>query len=277
MIYAIHTDKGIVKKVNQDSALVKKASTDGGEILFSVVCDGMGGAVDGELASAEVVEAMQEWFSADLPFIISEGLSAGKLKKSLNDKIIAEDEAISEYCVRRKYDCGTTLTGIFLCAGRFLCVNVGDSRVYRIRGGKAELLTHDHTVVQDMLDSGEIKEEDLGFLAYSKAAVQQMIDSGKLTEAQAHAYTMRSVLSQCIGVEGDVNPEYTEGTYAKDDIFLLCSDGFRHKLTAQEIADAFPIGEMRNEKRIKRCAVRAVEENIRRGERDNITVVVIRT
>ena len=277
MIYAVHTDKGTVKKMNQDSALVKKAATEHGDILFAVVCDGMGGLSYGELASAETVEALQEWFSADLPCIAAEGLSTGKLKRSLNDRIIAEDETITEFS-KKFEDCGTTLTGIFLCAGRFLCVNVGDSRVYRIRGERIELLTHDHSAVQDMIDREEITEDQIcTLLLRDHPAVMDMINKGMVTEKQAKAYKMRSVLTQCIGVEGDVVPAYTEGTYEKDDIFLLCSDGFRHKLTPREIVGFFPLREMRNEKRIKRCAVRAVEENIRRGEKDNITVRAIRT
>lgn len=251
MLYTVHSDKGIVKKVNQDSAMVKKAVAGKNEILFAVVCDGMGGLCNGEVASAEVVEAMQDWFMEDLPELVRDGLTTGGLRSSLNRRIVAEDEKITAFS-RAIGDCGTTLTGLFLCAGRYLCVNVGDSRIYRIRDGVAVLLTHDQTVVQ------------------------QMIDNGEITQEQALSHRMKNVLLQCVGVEGDVVPDYTAGRYEKDDVFILCSDGFRHKITGEEMAGFFPISEMRNEKKMKRAAVRAVETVIGRGERDNITVVVIR-
>ena len=252
MLYAVHTDIGNVKKVNQDSAVIKKASTEKGEIMFAAVCDGMGGLRNGEIASAEVAEALSEWFTAQLPLLVSEGITSERLKESLNDVILAQDEKISAFS-RKCGDCGTTLAGIFLCGGRYMCVNVGDSRIYMIRGGQMRLLTHDQTVVQRMIDSGEITKE------------------------QALTHKMRSVLLQCIGVEGDVVPDYTEGTYEKGDTFLVCSDGFVHKVREEELPGFFPAQEMRNEKRMRRAAVIAVEENMKRGERDNITVVVLRT
>lgn len=251
MLYTVHSDRGIVKKVNQDSAMVKKAVAGKHEMVFAVVCDGMGGLCNGEVASAEVVDAMQDWFVKDLPGLVMAGLTTRSLKNSLNRRIVAEDGKITAFS-RALGDCGTTLTGLFLCMGRYLCVNVGDSRIYRIRDGRTELLTHDQTVVQQMLDNGEITQE------------------------QALTHRMKNVLLQCIGVEGDVVPDYTEGSYEKDDIFLLCSDGFRHMLSGEEMAGFFPVSEMRNEKKMKRAAVRAVETAIGRGERDNITVVVIR-
>lgn len=275
MQYAVHSDRGNVKKVNQDSAMVRKAMAGKSEVLFAVICDGMGGLSNGEVASADVVGAMEEWFSTDLPYIAEKGLNAERLKRSMNDRIIAEDELIAEYS-RRLGDCGTTLTGVFLCAGRFLCVNVGDSRVYRIREQNTELLTHDQTVVQQMLDGGEISQDEAVILSYEKKEVQDMIDGKKLTPAQIRAYRMKNVLLQCIGVEGDVVPDYTEGTYEKGDVFVLCSDGFRHKLSEEEIAGYFSDADMKNEKKMKRAAVQAVEENMRRGERDNITVIVIK-
>lgn len=259
MLHAIHSDKGRYKKVNQDSALVKKADTENGEVLFSIVCDGMGGLNDGELASAEVITALQDWFLNDLPLIMSEGVTPGRLKESLTARIVEEDEKLTAYSdmiIKKdstKKGCGTTLTGAFLCAGHFLCVNVGDSRVYKISGKETELLTHDQTLVQ------------------------QMVDSGDITEKEALTHKMRSTLLQCIGVEGDVVPVYTEGTYKDGDLFLLCSDGFRHKLEEREFPAFFPEQEMTDKKRMKRCCVRAVDEAIARGERDNVTVVIIRT
>lgn len=251
MLYVIHTDIGSVKKVNQDSALFKMASTEQGEILLAAVCDGMGGLNNGEVASAEVARAFSRWFSDDLPVIATRGISGKELKTEINRVIIDQDEMICRYS-RQVGDCGTTFAALLLCGGRYLCVNVGDSRIYRIRGESIRQLTHDQTVVQQMLDSGEILDE----------------------EAKTHK--MRNVLLQCIGVEGDVSPEYVEGLCAEDDVFVLCTDGFRHNLSHKEILDFFRPEKMDSENAMKHAAVQAVEENKRRGEQDNITVIVIR-
>ena len=252
MICVSHTETGNVKKVNQDSILVRKAVAKGEEIVFAAVCDGMGGLKNGELASAEVTEALSGWFMSELPFIVSAGLTKKSLTKSLNTVILSQDEKI-EYFSEKYGDCGTTLAGVLLCGGRFLTVNVGDSRVYKISEDGIDLLTHDQTVVQRMLDNGEIQP------------------------AEAENHKMRSVLLQCIGVEGDVVPVYTDGTYEEGDIFVICSDGFRHKISGEEIMEYFLPYEMKNEKTMKKAAKEAVDENMRRRERDNISVVVIKT
>ena len=252
MLYAVHTDKGNVKKVNQDSIVVKKAVTENGEMLLAAVCDGMGGLSYGEIASGEAAEQLSEWFNNDLPYLVATGLTTDKLKNSLNEMIAGLDEKIVAFS-RQYSDCGTTLAGIYLYNGRYLCVNIGDSRVYRITADSIRQLTHDQTVVQQMLDNNEITKE------------------------QAKTHKMRSMLLQCIGVEGDVVPKYRDGTYEEGDVFLLCSDGFRHELEAKEICRIFRPKKMTDEASMKEAAKKAVRKNMQRGERDNISVVVIRT
>ena len=251
MLYTIYTDKGSVKTVNQDSALFKMAATEQGGIIFAAVCDGMGGLTNGEVASSEVARAFSRWFSDDLPVLATKGLTAKDLKTELNRVIIEQDDMICGYS-RQFGDCGTTLSGLMLCGGRYLTVNVGDSRIYRISGDMITQLTHDQSVVQKMLDNGEIMDE----------------------EAKTHR--MRNVLLQCIGVEGDVAPEYTEGICMENDVFVLCTDGFRHMLSAEEIRDYFLPERMESVDDMRHAAHLAVEENKKRGEQDNITVVVIR-
>lgn len=253
MISAAYTDVGIIKKVNQDSLVIKEAKINGKEIAFAAVCDGMGGLRDGEIASGEAVAALSAWFSSDLPELMKGSTTSMDIRKSLNSVIIALDEKIERYSYMYG-DCGTTLSGILLYNGMYMTVNVGDSRVYRINeDGKACRLTHDQTVVQQKLDAGEITEE------------------------QALCHPGQNVLLQCIGAGNDVVPVYTEGSYEDKSVFIICSDGFRHKLREDEFSTYFMPNSMRNERGMLKAAKKAVEENKKRRERDNITVIIIKT
>ena len=152
MYHAICSDRGTVKKINQDSALYKQASTGIGDLMLAAVCDGMGGLRNGEVASSEMIKAIATWFDHQLPLLVEEGITDDALIESLNRLIINEDEKITEYG-EVNGECGTTLSAVIACGSRYLCVNIGDSRVYRITDCGILQLTHDQTVVQQLIDS----------------------------------------------------------------------------------------------------------------------------
>lgn len=252
MLSAVYTDIGIEKKVNQDSCLLKEAVTAQGTILFAAVCDGMGGLKNGEVASACVVEELRSWFENDLSVLTYNGFTAEDVKKSLNRVIIMADKKIRSYG-RDNGACGTTLSGVLLAKNRYLTVNVGDSRVYRIDSDSPHQLTHDQTLAQRRVDEGEITQEEA------------LTDDGQ------------NILLQCIGWGAEVVPSYTEGMYRDRSVFLLCSDGFRHRLTAEEIKNLFLPEKMDSETRMKRALRTGVETAMKRKENDNITAIVINT
>ena len=248
---SVVSDIGSVKKVNQDAALYKEAETEDGPIVFAAVCDGMGGLHDGEVASASVITSLGKWFEGVLPGIMRKGFGYKDIIRSLNRVVVSEDEAITAYG-EDVGDCGTTLAGILIYQGKYLCINIGDSRVYRLTDSDIQQLTHDQTVVQ------------------------QMIDNGSLSIEEAKTHPERNVLLQCIGAGGDVVPEYTKGSCKMGDVFLVCSDGFRHTITEDEMRDWFCPEEMDSEKKLNERALEAVETCKERGERDNISVLVCR-
>ena len=250
MFHAICTDRGNVKKINQDSAIYKEAETGTRSLILAAVCDGMGGLQNGEVASGEMITALSGWFSYQLPLLLERGITDYALIESLNMLVTDEDERITEYGEEHG-ECGTTLAAVTACSGKYLCINVGDSRVYRITEGRIIQLTHDQTVVQ------------------------QLIDQGRITAKQAEVHPDRNVLLQCIGAGGDVVPEYSTGEYKEGDMFLVCSDGFRHRLVEEEMMRLFGAG-TDTEKKLMAAAERAVEVNMQRKERDNITVVAVR-
>lgn len=248
---AYWTDIGIKKGVNQDACVILEADTDHGEVNLAAVCDGMGGLSDGEHASEVMATALKAWFRNRLPLIVSGGGSREDIEKSLNQAILSVNRQLNRYSQQRREDCGTTVSGVLLCFGKYICVNVGDSRVYRIGSSGVTQLTHDQSVIQQMLDFGQI------------------------TEQEAKTHPSRNILLQCIGASGEAVPEYTSGAYEDGDIFLVCSDGFRHRWSEKEMAGMFPDGKRIRQKNMKAVLRRAVEEVMRRGEEDNITVVAI--
>ena len=197
-----------------------------------------------------MIKALAAWFDNYLPLLVKGGITDEVLVESLNRLITDEDERITEYG-EENGECGTTLAAVVAYGGKYLCVNVGDSRVYRITDDGTLQLTHDQTVVQ------------------------QLIDSGRITRKQAETHPDRNILLQCVGAGGDVVPEYGIGEYEKGDVFLVCSDGFRHRLVEEEMMRLFGAG-TDTEKKLMAAAERAVEVNMQRKERDNITVVAVR-
>ena len=159
MLSAYCTDVGNVKKVNQDALLIMEAALDSGSLMFAAVCDGMGGLLNGEHASTVLTDALGKWFREEAVLSAASGMTRREMIDSLNRTILSVDSSLYSYS-RSKGDCGTTLTGLILCRGRYLCVNVGDSRAYRMNSGGITQITRDQTVVQQMLDRGEISEKE---------------------------------------------------------------------------------------------------------------------
>ena len=244
------TDIGIKKKVNQDSLIIRKANTEIGEVTFISVCDGMGGLSFGELASAEAVKILDEWFDYDLPELLLEGISDKTFEESMLHRIKEADVKIEKFGEEHNTDCGTTMTALLLFNGHFATVNVGDSRIYKLTPNGIEQLTHDQSLVQQLLDNKEITEE----------------------EAKVHPN--RNMLLQCVGFGGETIPDFTFGSYQEGDVFFACSDGFRHKLTEEEMYQALFVNNKSKEKKdlleILTYIVQVVKE---RGEKDNITIV----
>lgn len=251
------TDVGIKKKVNQDSLIIRKAKTEIGEIIFIGVCDGMGGLSSGELASAEAVNTLNSWFDEDLPELLVEGISDQTFKDSILPRIEEVDDKISRYCKENHTECGTTMTAILLYNNKYATVNVGDSRVYKLSSNGIEQLTHDQSVIQQLLDSGQITDE----------------------EAKTHP--QRSVLLQCVGFGEKVVPEFTFGSYEEGDVFFACSDGFRHELTKEEMYQVLyanqnaEIEEYSGRKKDLLERLQYLVEVVKnRGEKDNITIAI---
>lgn len=251
-ITASCTDVGIRKETNQDSFCIKIAATPIGKIAMAVVCDGMGGLSKGELASATVVRAFSDWFEQELPQSIPT-FSIDNIKNRWGSIIQEQNNKIADYGSRSHIDLGTTLTALLVVDKQCLLIaHVGDSRVYKI-GEQLEILTQDQTVVA------------------------QEVRRGTLTKEEAENDPRRNVLLQCIGASKTVIPEFIVDSVESGCVYMLCTDGFRHVITEEEIQESFQPQTLINEETMKKNAFRLVEENKRRMEKDNITVLLLKT
>lgn len=243
------TDVGIVKPNNQDSVLIKHASTDLGEVLMAIVCDGMGGLAKGELASATVIRAFSKWFDEALPRELDNPnlqIIGGKwslMLKSLNSRIM-------EYGNQLGTNLGTTFSGILFINDQYVFVHVGDTRIYHI-GAALKQLTTDQT-----------------FIA-------REIARGTMTPEQAKTDKRRNMLLQCVGASKTVEPQIVCGA-AEKGAYMLCSDGFRHEITPAEIYESLNPINLMNESAMHNNARYLIDLVKSRQERDNISVILIK-
>ena len=251
-LIAAHSDVGIKKKTNQDSFLVKVAQTNLGKVCLCVVCDGMGGLSKGELASAAVVRVFNRWFEADFPGMLKNGFNPDELKLSWDNIVLEQNQVLASHAARGGTRMGTTIVALLIINQQYFIMNVGDSRAY--------LLNH-----------------QLNLLTKDQTYVQYELDLGHLTWEQAQNHPQRNVLLQCVGASDVVTPDYYWGQVEPENTFVMCSDGFRHVISPDEIYGALNPAAARDEQTMKNNAVMLTELNKQRMEVDNISVVVIRT
>lgn len=244
------TDKGRVKDVNQDSFSVQKTLIHGKEVLLAVVCDGMGGLEKGEVASVKVSTRFEKWFAEELPEIMESADFSRHILNSWDHMLQEENQALVYYGREQGFDLGTTVTAMLFIEQQYFIAHVGDSRAYEI-SKRLRQLTEDQTLV-----ASEVAK-------------------GTLTVEQARKDSRKNILLQCVGVTPSLHPVYIRGKIQKKAVYLLCSDGFRHKLSEDEIHAAFYPRRVKRQKALEKRCQEMVALNMERGERDNITVVAV--
>lgn len=250
---ALWTDIGVERETNQDSMCLKHALTDQGEVVMGVVCDGMGGLANGELASAEVVRAFSGWFEKELPQLLKMADCEEEICYRWERLIQEQNQNIVSYGRSRGTQLGTTATAmIFLPGGRYILAHVGDTRAYRITQWSAEQLTVDHSLAE------------------------QRFRAGELTRAEAEQHMDRNVLVRSVGALRTVKPDVSRGRAAAGECYLLCTDGFRHEITEDELFRSFAPDAVRDEAELSSVLERMTRLNIERGETDNISALAIR-
>lgn len=246
-----YTDIGIKRSTNQDSLCVKVADSEIGTIVMGIVCDGMGGLAKGEVASATVLQRFCTWFEDELPGLL-EQKNINAVENSIRRIIQTENEKILSYGNENHIQLGTTLTLMLIIGqGQLLIAHVGDSRAYKI-SDRVAVLTEDQTVV-----SREVR-------------------SGRLTKEQAKVDPRRNVLLQCIGASKIVEPDIQYFVPERNCVYMMCSDGFRHVISEDEIYEYLNPSVLISEQKMRDHAVKLVELNKSRNETDNISVLLVK-
>jgi serine/threonine protein phosphatase PrpC len=227
--HAALSDVGREREGNEDSFLDRPP-------LF-VVADGMGGAEAGEVASQTVVEVFEQAAAADeLP----DALEATVQKA--NGRIYAMAQENPE-----RAGMGCTTTASFVSGGRLTVAHVGDSRLYRLRGGAFEQLTDDHSLVGGL------------------------VRLGQLTPEEAEHHPQRSVILRAVGVEASVEVDILQHELEPGDVYLACSDGLTGMVRDVVITETLGMFTSLSE-----AAEMLIELANAAGGRDNITVVLFR-
>ncbi len=239
---AAKTDLGRVRENNEDKFeyyLPEDEPTLAGRGLVFLVCDGMGGHAAGQIASELACRTFIDVYlhhpSADPTTAMVSGIQAA------NRYVMDMGRAFPT-----RKGMGTTLSGVILLQDQAYVVQVGDSRVYRMRQGELLMLSHDHTWVDEAIREGVLRPED----------------------AETHPY--KHVLTRAIGVEGDVKPDIEAFDLKAGDQFMLCSDGLINHVHDNVI------GEILRTKAPSDAAWALVGHALQGGGSDNTTVMVVR-
>lgn len=251
-IIAASTDKGLVKETNQDSLMMKRAKSPIGNVVFAALCDGMGGLSKGEVASASLILALSDWFDHRFPYFAGSQPEDYQIRSEWEQIIREQNEKIKNYGKLQRVEMGTTVVLLLLTPNRYYIMNVGDSRAYEITD-RINQITEDQTIV-----AKEVRE-------------------GILTPEQARNDARRSVLLQCVGVNEHVYPEMYFGKTKQNAVYMLCSDGFIHEISNEEIFQHLQPHILHSQEEIKNHMDDVIDLNKVREEKDNISVAVIKT
>lgn len=251
-IISANTDIGIAKTTNQDSLTVKHLTTPQGAMVFAVMCDGMGGLDKGEVASATVIRAFDAWVHEQLPQLCNAPLEDSVLRSQWEQIITEQNQRIKTYGARQGVRLGTTVVAMLLTQNRYYILNVGDTRAYELTNALRQI-TLDQTFVA------------------------REIALGNMTPEQAALDPRRNVLLQCVGASEEVYPEMFFGDVQQNAVYMLCTDGFRHEIAPEEIFQHLQPGVLFDHDTMSQHTVDLIELNKQRQERDNISVILVRT
>lgn len=252
------SDIGKRRSENQDAYATRRFSD---QAVLAVVCDGMGGANGGKVASEVALSAFVEHavrqlndkFSspAQIDAICEEDQAI--INSILTTSVDAANEAVYSQARRdpRLAGMGTTLVSLFMTGNLGFIVNVGDSRLYRIGHSHMAQVTRDHSYVQ------------------------MMVETGSMTREEAAVHPQRNVITRAVGVDPRVNAETFFVRAEESESFLLCSDGLHDSMTNEEIyatvwgSDSIHL--LEEEIKVRRL----LELANKHGGRDNITVILL--
>lgn len=208
------SDPGRVRSQNEDSFLI--CTRPNGLFTFAAVADGVGGRMAGEVASRLCLTTLfEEWDRLNREGIF-DTMTLTAIPEFLSETVQRANENVFRAAASQPLEnrmC-TTVAALFLAQKKAFTVHLGDSRIYRVRNGEIMQLTHDHSLVAELMDAGAIAPDE------------------------ARNHPLAHVISRSVGVCETVQPEICVFEHVPGDRWLLCSDGLSDVVEADEIRDA---------------------------------------
>ena len=241
MRIAAKTDIGHQRSENQDSYRAGRQSDD---TVWAAVCDGMGGAKGGKVASTIASATLEEWFIEH----IDDTRTAEDVRECMVEGIRLANSAIYATSMDNAdlSGMGTTVVCVVVRGDEMQVAHVGDSRVYLLRDGVMRLLTRDHSIVQ------------------------QLLEDGSITEQEAFNHPKRNILTRVLGVDDDVLVDWMRVPVREGDIALLCSDGLSTYVPDAEIEHVL------NTTSFYEMPDALIEKALDAGGVDNVTVLLVK-
>ena len=239
MKIAAITDIGSCRQENQDNYCAQQLA---GGTAWGIVCDGMGGVNGGRIAARIATDTMQQYFARHM-----KALQPGMEKTFLMRGFDITNRAVYEKSTSDPEMQGMGTTGVCAYASRGMAhvVHAGDSRAYLFHAGGLRQITRDHSMVQ------------------------QLVDSGQITREQAAVHPQKNLITRALGVSANIVPEYNRCEIEAGDILLLCSDGLSNCVSVPQIEETLartPFYE---------AADALVQKALEGGGLDNITVLLM--
>ncbi len=243
MLTATLSNIGRVRQVNEDQCWVGAL---GGGIAIAVVADGMGGHQAGDVASQTAVDTFRGAFEQHAE---KQSLSEQEGKMLIRQAIAEANETIYAMASRndRYHNMGTTVVAALMLPGTAVIGHVGDSRAYRVGASGIEQLTLDHSLVNELVRSGQLSAEE------------------------AVNHPRRNVLTRAVGTDPEVDIDVQSVEWRPEDVLLLCSDGLSNMVSDGRIAEVVTDDSLALEDKAEHLIQLALDG----GGDDNITVVLL--
>ena len=234
------TDKGKIRENNQDAYAVGELP---GEVAWAVVCDGMGGAAGGNIASALAVKVISDKITS----CYNEKMRDGSIKNLLDSAVTAANIEVYDmaYAHPELSGMGTTVVCAIVRGDDLYIAYAGDSRAYIVTGGAIHQITTDHSLVQDL------------------------VNKGQLTADEAEHHPNKNVITRAVGVEKQIDIDFVQAELGEEDILILCTDGLSNYVSSEDVVKDISDGQY------YAFADRLVKRANNNGGGDNITVVAI--
>ncbi len=235
-----NSDIGRLRQNNEDAFRFGRIDD---SVCWAVVCDGMGGASGGQIASTVAADMV----SKKIEKCYNRSMSESSIENMLLSAITTANVTVYDRAIADEFlnGMGTTIVAAVIKNGHINVAHVGDSRAYLIHDGEIRQITKDHSLVQEMFDQGQLSRSEL------------------------KNNNLRNIITRALGVSEGVEIEFNNAELGKGDVLLLCSDGLTNEVTDEQILSIFETT------KFELYPAKLIEQANKAGGKDNITVVAV--